>query len=309
VEWGQAVPSGGHFPGGERNAGPCRDRADNEEKMNAFAALEKWPRPLALVVGLGAVAAIGALDIITAPELAFSTFYLIPIFLLTWTLGRAGGLAGALASTALRTIDDVLGGIHYSNHGYFYGNAALRLCLFVAMALVLVALRQLVDHERSLAATDFLTGAANTRSFRETLQMEIARSRRYGRPFALAYFDLDNFKTINDTLGHAAGDAVLKGVVSSLRAHVRHMDTVGRLGGDEFALLLPETDHDQAIAAVSKTRQGLLKELERKGWNVTVSIGVFTTANPDMAAADVIHRADELMYAAKVSGKNQIRWD
>jgi diguanylate cyclase (GGDEF)-like protein len=277
--------------------------------MNALAALEKWPRPRALVVGFAVVAAIGVLDIVTGTELAFSTFYLIPIFMLTWSIGRTGGLIGAVASTALRTWADLIGGHVYSRPLFIYGNAGIRLCLFIAMALILSALRQLVDQQRSLAATDHLTGAANSRAFREALHTEIERSRRYGRRFALAYFDLDDFKTIKDTLGHTAGDAVLKGVVSAIRAHVRHLDTVGRLGGDEFALLLPETDHEQAVAAVSKTRLGLLKDLQERGWSVTVSIGVYTAANPHFEADDVIHKADELMYAAKVSGKNKIRWD
>jgi len=264
---------------------------------------------MALVVGFALVAGIGALDILTGPELSFSTFYLIPIFLLTWSVGRGGGFLGAVTSAGLRMFADAFGGPAYSHAAYLYVNAAIRLSLFVAVALVLAALRLLVDQQRSLAATDHLTGAANSRAFREAVQTEIARSRRYGRRYALAYFDLDNFKAVNDSLGHAAGDAVLRSVVTAIRSNVRRLDTVGRLGGDEFALLLPETDRAQAIAAVSKARAEILKELAAKGWNVTVSVGVCTAADTEKSVDEVIHRADELMYAAKVSGKNEIRWD
>jgi diguanylate cyclase (GGDEF)-like protein len=276
--------------------------------MNALAELEKWPKLLSLILGLAVVAAIGVLDLVTGYELAFSTFYLIPIFMLTWSLGRNAGLLGALASTALRTWADLAGGHVYSSPAYVYWNAGIRLALFIVMALILAALRRLVDQQRSLAATDHLTGAANSRAFRAALRSEIERSRRYGHRFALAYFDLDNFKVVNDTRGHAAGDAVLREVVSAIRAHVRLTDTVGRLGGDEFALLLPETDHAQAVAAVAKTREGLVDALRQFGEDVTVSIGVYTAADPQMEVEEIIHKADELMYAAKVSGKNEIRW-
>ncbi len=180
----------------------------------------------------------------------------------------------------------------------------MRLSLFATMALLLAALKRLVDQQRALASTDHLTGAANARAFHDALRREMDRARRYGRRFTVAYFDLDKFKTINDTLGHAEGDSVLRTLVSAVRAHTRSTDMVGRLGGDEFALLLPETDHDHAAAAVEKVRAGIVHDFRRRGWDVTVSVGSYAGSNDDTDAEEIIRKADRRMYEAKMKGRS-----
>ena len=107
---------------------------------------------------------------------------------------------------------------------------------------------------RASSRSDPLTGVANSRVFLELLKREIARARRYKRPLTLAYLDLDNFKSVNDILGHAMGDKVLQTVVSTVNANIRVTDVVGRLGGDEFVLLLPETDMQGARSGRSCVR-------------------------------------------------------
>ncbi|MFA4915140.1 MAG: GGDEF domain-containing protein [Syntrophales bacterium] len=106
--------------------------------------------------------------------------------------------------------------------------------------------------------------------------MEIERSQRHKHPFTVTYFDLDNFKTVNDRFGHSMGDNVLCTVVRYAKTHLRKMDIVARLGGDEFAFLLPETDQVQARVAISKIQISLLDEMYRNDWPVTFSIGVLT---------------------------------
>jgi diguanylate cyclase (GGDEF)-like protein len=276
--------------------------------MRLLVVFERWPPWLSILLGVVLLGVIGYLDYVSGYELSFSAAYLIPIFLLAWGSGWRAGLAGAVASVAIRTAADLLGGLHYSHPALIYGNAGMRFALFAGAALVLSALRRMVDDQRSLAATDHLTGAQNSRAFRETLRLETERSRRYQRPYTLAYFDLDNFKTINDSLGHAEGDEVLRVVVSAIRSNTRSSDTIGRVGGDEFTLLLPETDSGQARVAVDKIRDGILQEVHRRNWDVTVSIGACSVTGADIDVDSIIGQADRLMYEAKVAGKNTVRF-
>jgi diguanylate cyclase (GGDEF)-like protein len=276
--------------------------------MKLLVVFERWPRWLSILAGVVLLGAIGYLDFLSGYELSFSGVYLVPIFFLAWSSGRGAGLAGAFACAATRTVADILGGHPYSHPVYIYWNGAMRFALFAGAALLLAALRRMVDDQRSLAATDHLTGAQNSRAFVETLRLEIERSRRYQRPYTLAYFDLDNFKTINDSLGHAEGDEVLRVVVSAIHSNTRSSDTIGRVGGDEFTLLLPETDAGQARVAVDKVRDGILQEVHRRNWDITVSIGACSVIGADAGAEAVINRADRLMYEAKVAGKNTVRF-
>ena len=114
--------------------------------------------------------------------------------------------------------------------------------------LLLSSLKRALDRERELSGTDVLTGIRNARSFREVLGAEIERSKRFQRPFTVAYLDLDNFKTVNDCHGHEHGDELLRLVGNTILTGIRKTDTVARLGGDEFALLLPETEYEAAGA-------------------------------------------------------------
>jgi diguanylate cyclase (GGDEF)-like protein len=136
------------------------------------------------------------------------------------------------------------------------------------------------------------------------LSAELDRSRRYKRPFTLAYIDLDNFKIVNDSLGHGAGDEVLQTVVAVMREQIRRTDVVARLGGDEFALLLPETDLDAAHIAIEKIRSSLLLKMSERHWPVTASIGSLTCRDAQLSVDQLIKQADDLMYVAKSIGKN-----
>ncbi len=267
--------------------------------MGRFTILERRRPVASLIAGAALVPLIGALDYLTGYDLSFTAFYLVPVFLLAWAGGRGVGIIGAIASAAVWTIVDVFDGRPYSNRLLLYGTAVLQAVLFTAAAVVVSALKRHVEQHKVLAGTDRLTGALGPRTFRDTLQREIDRAHRYHRPCTLAYFDIDNLKSINDTHGHAEGDSVLRTVATAIATHSRSTDTVGRLGGDEFGLLLPETDPDQARIAVEKLRQGILADLSTRGWAVTVSVGAYTVTDKDTAVDPVIRQADRLMYAAK----------
>ena len=160
-----------------------------------------------------------------------------------------------------------------------------------------------------MAQTDGLTGLMNGRAFREAAQKLFDLCRRIERPATLGYIDLDNFKTVNDSLGHAEGDVLLKVVGSALLKCVRSSDLVGRLGGDEFAVILPDTNHTQARTVMKKIHQKLTEEVRMHNWTVGFSIGVAILCIPPSTADEAIKLADNLMYGVKKAGKNDILYE
>jgi diguanylate cyclase (GGDEF)-like protein len=155
---------------------------------------------------------------------------------------------------------------------------------------------------------DSLTGVANRRHFDERLAAEIARAVRYGHPLALLLVDLDHFKRINDSAGHAAGDAVLRLAARTMAANARANDFVARIGGEEFAVLLPEQDAAGAHAAAEHVRRSL-SELDTAAiapqLRVTASIGVAMLAEGEGRDA-LLRRADAALYAAKNAGRDRV---
>jgi diguanylate cyclase (GGDEF)-like protein len=131
---------------------------------------------------------------------------------------------------------------------------------------------------------------------------------RYKRPFTIAYLDLDDFKQVNDSLGHDAGDNLLRCVALSIKANIRSSDALARIGGDEFVILLPETNEDQAQSVVQKLGGALHAALQKENWAVSFSIGVVTYIRPPATVDEMLVKADHMMYAAKREGKNKVRY-
>jgi two-component system cell cycle response regulator len=156
------------------------------------------------------------------------------------------------------------------------------------------------------AVTDGLTDLYNHRYSYERIEEETNKARRYDRPLSVLMLDVDNFKRVNDTRGHRAGDEVLKGVARAIREALRAVDIVGRYGGEEFVVVLPETPIEAARLAAEKIRKavGALRLLEGT-LSVTLSGGV-AELRPEEGGGSLVARADELLYAAKRAGKNRI---
>ncbi len=153
---------------------------------------------------------------------------------------------------------------------------------------------------RALALRDPLTGLANRRSFTERLAEECARIRRSpGRTFSVVLIDLDDFKAVNDTLGHAEGDRVLVAVARFLERNTRAVDVCCRIGGDEFAVILPDTDEDGRRAVVDRLRHAVRPAIDGRTERIGLSVGV-ATCPPEIPDADrVVAAADEAMYRDK----------
>lgn len=167
---------------------------------------------------------------------------------------------------------------------------------------------------RQLALRDMLTGAFNSRAFYTLGERLVANSRRSGRPFAVLFVDLDHFKTINDTWGHEAGDAVLRSVAQCLSAGVREGDLVGRIGGEEFSVFLPETDLEGARILGERLRLAIELLRPMAGGQplpVTASIGVAAyghggRADGTPSLRDIQREADQALYEAKRGGRNRV---
>lgn len=164
---------------------------------------------------------------------------------------------------------------------------------------------RLVAELEQLAVKDELTGLFNYRHFQAQLGAEVQRVARYERPLALIILDVDHFKEINDSLGHAVGDRVLAGLAQVLRQSVRTTDSVYRYGGEEFAILLPETHGAQAQGVAERARQAVEKSVLAQDRRVTVSAGMAEYRPPERGE-ELLRRADAALYAAKRGGRNRV---
>jgi diguanylate cyclase (GGDEF)-like protein len=254
-----------------------------------------------------AVAVLGLLDYATGHETTFALFYLAPVTFAAWHLGVRWGLFFSLVCVVVWLVANALAGATYSSAWIPYWNGFTRLAVFVIVVLLLSALRKGQEHARELARTDSLTGAVNRRWFGELLNLETGRCRRYRRPFSVIYSDIDNFKAVNDQLGHSKGDKLLQTVTATLKHEGRATDIVARLGGDEFGMLLPETGRIGAKALSQRLRRRLMEAMAMEAWPVSFSFGVVTCLEAPHSVDDLLHLADQLMYAVKQEGKNGIR--
>ncbi len=180
----------------------------------------------------------------------------------------------------------------------------------------LLVLRNISDYQRTcneltkLALTDDLTGICNRRHFIQLLTKELDRVRRYNTRLALILFDIDRFKTINDTFGHNAGDEVLRHLALVSKQIFRDIDTIARLGGDEFIALMPQTGVHQAHFAAARLREALKSQSVQTNdhsLHYTISAGVIESQRDDLSIDNLLKKADSALYAAKRSGRDAIR--
>jgi diguanylate cyclase len=169
-------------------------------------------------------------------------------------------------------------------------------------------LHQELDRVSTQARHDPLTGALNRKGLEEALEREISTVRRKETPLCMALLDIDNFKKLNDTLGHSTGDEALKHLATVARECMRPQDTLARYGGEEFVILLPDTPMDKGIEAMTRLQRELTKKFFLAGAEkilITFSAGVAQLADEEKGM-EAIRRADQAMYLAKRAGKNRV---
>ena len=188
--------------------------------------------------------------------------------------------------------------------------AVIILTALLAVALALLFWRQVVNTRRmrSMAMTDELTRLPNRRHIFTALEIILAEAKRHGHPVALIVLDIDRFKRVNDTWGHAAGDEILKAVARTCRLTLRPSDQIGRIGGEEFLIVLHTPTSAQQAADVAERIRAAVEQLDvasaGEGLQVTISLGVWVTTDYDATAA--VAAADALLYRAKKSGRNRV---
>jgi diguanylate cyclase (GGDEF)-like protein len=160
------------------------------------------------------------------------------------------------------------------------------------------------------ANTDSLTGLYNRRHFMEQAHLALARARRTHRPMTLAIADLDHFKSVNDTLGHAAGDLVLKAVAQRIRQTLRETDIYCRYGGEEFAFVFPDTALPEAGLLANRLRESIAADAipVGDGQTVPISLSLGLIEVNELALDLALNQADQAMYRAKVAGRNRIEF-
>jgi diguanylate cyclase (GGDEF)-like protein len=287
-------------------------------------SIAKHLRRLVLrLAGAGIVAAILlvlAQDPRVAAGLAFSLANIVVVGAASWRFGPLERWAVVVLATVFWTG----GGVGLGELGWPpappWPGAALRFGALASIAVGVSGFRQAIERllktEDTLAATlvrerdsarrDRLTRLWNTRYFYEILEQEIARCRRYGRPFGLLLVDLDGFKAVNDTAGHLAGDLVLQIVGRILHENCRSTDIPARLGGDEFAVILPEA----SSLTVRRSAQKLVALVADADFpsslpRVTASVGGVAFSRPPASIKEALRAVDETLYAAKREGKNR----
>ena len=180
--------------------------------------------------------------------------------------------------------------------------------LLVSVGFSIMGHEKLVEDFQALASRDELTGLYNRRYFTEVAEQEIQRAERYRRDLSVILIDIDNFKAINDTYGHEAGDKVIKDIANVMRQNFRETDLFGRYGGEEFTVLLSETQIPDAVALSERMRQAIVQRLvkfENKEISYTASFGV-AHGEAGVSLDQLLRQADKALYYAKESGRNRV---
>jgi diguanylate cyclase (GGDEF)-like protein len=261
--------------------------------------------PPALLVALCRVdnAAVAVADWLTGPDVSLVIFYVLPVVAATW-LGRVRlGVATAILVTAVGTVLADIDPGEASGAAWIW-NAVVPFAFYLLVVWLVAGQRSLLESQEERATTDPLTGILTRRAFYERVEIELDRARRENRPIAFIYLDVDGLKDVNDRVGHAAGDALLRRFAEQTAGAKRGADLFGRIGGDEFALLLVGTDLHEA----TKVAERVLDRLQHApGGASSASIGVVACPHAPRQMEGTVRLADQLMYLAKRAGGAVVR--
>ena len=278
-------------------------------KMKTINQVGRWiaarSQTSVVIAATAVIVLMGVVDHALGPEVAFSAVYLLPLVAVGWRL--TGRHYIVLAVCALASGASLIAEATHIGLAPAVGawNATSRLAIFFLIVRLLQELRSSLTVQSELATRDPLTGVYNQRAFGEHMLTALGVVKRNHEPISLVYLDLDDFKSINDTIGHSGGNDVLCSFASALNDSTRETDIVGRLGGDEFAVILPGA----GSTAVQGIMSDLLARLQESlpvidlKRSITFSAGVVTFLRSPESLDEMINAADRLMYEVKKGGK------
>lgn len=258
------------------------------------------------VLSVALILLVGVIRYNTGTEYALSLFFLFPIVFSTWYVGRGAGIIMSIFSSITWLIADLYLLSNLSDLHIPFINETFRLIVFLLVTYLVWGFKTALEAQKELARTDPLTGISNRRSFFEFAEIELKKAYRFKYNVSIIYMDIDDFKIVNDNLGHQMGDNLLKVVAETLSKNIRDIDFVARFGGDEFGIFLSRTDEKGARFLAEKLHKRLLDRMRHHNWPATFSIGVATFQNCNIRVYEMLHIADKLMYFAKRNGKNRI---
>jgi diguanylate cyclase (GGDEF)-like protein len=277
--------------------------------LGADARLERSERPEYLMFGawVGSEAMIaGAVALTGGPAVATLSWLAIPVVTLSARFSLRGVVTGVAIAIALLLL--VAFG---QDAGAILDNPPLvlaPLALILAIAVLSTALMESDMHHRGEAVIDALTGMLNRKALMNRIGELTQQSEITGEPVGLILGDLDRFKDVNDSQGHAAGDAALTDVAYLLRKRMRAFDLAYRIGGEEFLILLPGADTQESTEKAEELRQAVAAGCVGDGTSLTISFGVSASARGEgFDYEKVFAAADEALYEAKSEGRNKVR--
>jgi diguanylate cyclase (GGDEF)-like protein len=273
-----------------------------------FSILENRASKTITKLSFISILVLGVVQVTLGKNIDIAPFYIFPILFSSWYGSRTTGLISAFLSVLVYVVIEVF----FTGGSFTFLDLILfsipYLAAYILLAILIINFRNVHRAEVYAADTDNLTGIHNARSFYAELANEMLRSKRYDHVFSLAYIDVDDFKNINDSLGHNVGDKLLKEVANALVVSLRATDVIARLGGDEYVCLLPETNKEEARSAFIKAAELLKQKMKQYNWGVSFSMGVVTFEDLPEDIKKAIDVADKLMYSVKNDNKNNVAY-
>lgn len=263
-------------------------------------------KPLAALGVVLGLLAVGAVDAATGIDVRVLSLYFVPLALAGWRLGRPGAVLASLLAVTVWMAAQYFGGAQRWSAWIWGVNLVTQTAAFVTVGMPVALLAERLEAEASLGRRDMLTGLPNRRALLEEAAVVLPLCGRHANAVSLALLDLDNFKQVNDRLGHERGDDVLRAFAAVLASTPRASDVAARLGGDEFVLLMPHTRRDEALALVQRVRSRFAADARVARTGVTVSVGLLTEDPAASTLEALLRRADAALYDGKLGGKDRV---
>jgi diguanylate cyclase (GGDEF)-like protein len=263
--------------------------------------LREHPVLFGILAGLAATVLLTAVHGLLEWTPGFRPMFVIPIWIATRLGGRAAGLALVLLCSAQVTF------VEYQQAWIgaeaLISNGLLRLASMLALMILIAHVEDALRVHQKMSLYDPLTGLLNRRAFQEFGHHAVGRAHRSAEPLVVVMIDCDDFKILNDTFGHQAGDHVLRILARTLEIGTRSSDLIARLGGDEFVVILQNTDSNEAFKVMSRIQQHFECAVRDAGYDASLSVGYAPMEESELSMDELLHRADIAMYAQKSSKK------